>query len=269
MSAGRIQKKFSELKKKKKKALIVFITAGDPSLKRSAELIPAFEKEGADLIEIGVPFSDPLADGPVIQASYQRSLAHGTTLKKILKLVKDVRSKTSLPLILMSSLNPIWHYGLKRFASDARAAGVDGVIIPDLPPDEGQEASSFFRKQNVDLIYLLAPTSSAGRQKDVAGRSRGFVYYVSLTGVTGLRSTLAEGLGRQVNTLKKISRVPVCVGFGISKPEMARQVAAVADGIIVGSAIVKALHDHRHLSAASLAKKIVGPFARALDKKAG
>ena len=266
---SRIEKKFSELRKKKKKALIVFMTAGDPSLQKNEQLIPAFEKEGADMIEIGVPFSDPLADGPVIQASYQRSLERGTTLKKILQLVRRVRGKTSLPLILMSSLNPIYHYGLKRFASDARSAGVDGIIIPDLPPEEGKEAASFFRQQHVDLIYLLAPTSPAARQKEVAGRSRGFVYYVSLTGVTGLRTTLAQGLVQQVRALKKISRIPVCVGFGISNPAMGREAASVADGIIVGSAVVRALHECRNLSAQQAAKKIVAPFARALEKKAG
>ena len=266
---NRIEKKFSELRKKKKKALIVFMTAGDPSFKLNERLIPAFEKEGADLIEIGVPFSDPLADGPVIQASYQRSLARGTTLKKILGLVRKVRGKTNLPLLLMSSLNPLWHYGLKRFAADARAAGVDGVIIPDLPPDEGKEAAFLFQRQRVDLVYLLAPTSPAARQKEVARRSRGFVYYVSLTGVTGLRTTLAQGLGKQVRALKKVSRVPVCVGFGISKPAMGREVAAFADGIIVGSAVVRALHECRHLSAVQAARKIVRPFAKALEKKQG
>ena len=263
-----IRKKFLELKKNKKKALIIFMTAGDPSFKKNEELIGAFEKEGVDMIELGVPFSDPLADGPVIQASYQRSLARGTTLKKILRLVRQVRHKTSLPLILMSSFNPVYHYGLKRFASDARAAGVDGLIIPDLPPEEGSETALLMKKQRIDLIYLLAPTSSAARQKTVARRSRGFVYYVSLTGVTGLRNTLSHGLAQQVRAVKKASPVPVCVGFGISKPDMARKVAAMGDGIIIGSAVVKALHSQRKLSAAAMAKKIIRPFAKALGKKA-
>ena len=263
---NRIQKKFSALRKNRKKALIVFITAGDPSLKKNAELVRAFEREGADLIELGVPFSDPLADGPVIQASSQRSLKRGTNLPKILQLVRQVRRKSQIPLVLMSYLNPLWHYGLRRFAADARKAGVDGVIVPDLPPEEGRDVSSAMRRQKLDLIYLLAPTSPAFRQKKVSHQSRGFVYYVSLTGVTGLRNRLADELGRNVRALKKVSRLPVCVGFGVSTPRQARSVAAFADGVIVGSAVVQAVHQYRSLSADKIAQKAVRPFARALGK---
>ena len=219
-----------------------------------------------DLIELGVPFSDPLADGPVIQAGGQRSLAHGTTVRKILQLVKDVRKHSDIPLVLMTYLNPIWHYGLARFAAAARQAGVDGIIVPDLPTEEGANIASLMKRHGLDLIYLLAPTSSASRQRAVAQRSNGFVYYVSLTGVTGLRNRLAGGLADQVRAVKKVSRLPVCVGFGVSKPAQARQVSRTADGVIIGTAVVRALHENRKLSSAQLAKKIARPFARAMGK---
>lgn len=262
----RIQKKFKDLKKKGQKALIVFMTAGDPSLKKNRELIHAFEKEGVDLIELGVPFSDPLADGPVIQASSRRSLARGTNLKKILQLVKDVRKKTQIPLVLMSYLNPLWQFGLKRFAAEAQRAGVDGVIVPDLPPEEGKEVSATLKKNCLDLIYLIAPTSTEARQKLVARQSSGFIYYVSLTGVTGLKNALSKTLAAQVMAVKKKSALPVCVGFGVSTPQQAKAVSKAADGVIIGSAIVSAIDRHRNLSAYKISEKIIRPFAKALGK---
>ena len=264
---SRIAKKFAELKKNHKKALIIFMTAGDPSLKKNLDLIPAFESEGVDLIELGVPFSDPLADGPVIQASSQRSLARGTNLKKILGLVRDARKRSQVPLVLMTYLNPIWHHGLERFAKEARQAGVDGVIVPDLPPDEGKDVGVVMKKHGLDLIYLLAPTSAPVRQKEVARRSSGFVYYVSLTGVTGARKALSKELTKQVRAVKKVSPVPVCVGFGVSTPEQARSVAKDADGVIIGSAVVRALDANKNLSADKLAQKVIRPFAKALGKR--
>lgn len=263
---SRIQKKFLALKNAKQKALIVFLTAGDPSFKKNEELIHAFEKEGADLIEIGVPFSDPLADGPVIQAASQRSLKKGTTLPQILKLVRQVRKRSELPLILMSYLNPIWHYGLQKFAKEARRSGVDGVIVPDLPPEEGRDVEKAFKKQKLDLIYLLAPTSGASRQRAVARRCRGFIYYVSLTGVTGIRKKLSNELVSNVRAIQRVSGLPVCAGFGISTPEQAKAVCAAADGVIIGSAVVKAIDANRGVNASVIAKKILRPFARALGK---
>ena len=264
----RIEKKFAELRKKRRKALIVFMTAGDPSFKKNEELVHAFEREGVDLIELGVPFSDPLADGPVIQAASQRSLASGTNLKKILQLVRRLRKKSQIPLVLMSYLNPLWHYGLARFAREARQAGVDGVIVPDMPPDEGKETARELKKQGIDLIYLVAPTSSRRRQKSVTKASSGFVYYVSLTGVTGVRRQLSGGLSKQIGDVRKVSHAPVCVGFGVSTPEQARSAASAADGVIIGSAVVRALHENKNLSSPALAKKIIRPFARALEKTA-
>ena len=264
---NRIQKKFNELKKNKQKALILYLMAGDLPFKKNEQLILDFEKEGADLIELGVPFSDPLADGPVIQAAGQRSLANGTNLKKILQLVKNVRKKSGIPLVLMTYLNPVWHYGVARFARDARKAGVDGLIVPDLPTEEGGVIASVMKRYGLDLVYLLAPTSSAARQRSVAKKSKGFVYYVSLTGVTGVRTNLARGLSAQIRAAKRASSLPVCVGFGVSKPAQAREVARTADGVIIGTAVVRALHENRTLSPAKLARKIVRPFALALGKR--
>ena len=265
---NRIDKKFLELKRAKKKALVVFLTAGAPSLSATEALIPAVAREGADLIEIGVPFSDPLADGPVIQASSQRALSRGVTLRKILAMAARVRKHTSVPLLLMSYLNPIWHLGTAAFAKTAKKAGIDGVIIPDLPPDEGREIARVFRAQGLDLVYLVAPTSSAKRQKFVSNASHGFVYFVSMTGVTGARRALSEVVLSQVSALRRKTKRPVCVGFGVSTPAQARQAAKAGDGVIVGSALVKALNANRTLKADAFARRFIRPLARAVGKSA-
>lgn len=263
---NRIDKKFRELKHQKRKALIVYITAGDPSLKKTEELVLAFEKEGVDLIELGVPFSDPLADGPTIQDASNRALKHHTNLKQILDLVKRLRKKTQIPLLFMSYVNPILHMGLSNFAKKAKWAGLDGLIIPDLPPDEGAEFGRVMQKEGLQVVYLLAPTSSQERRKLVARHSKGFVYYVSLTGVTGTRSSLPAEVSKNIKLAKKITKLPICVGFGISTPEEARQIAKISDGVIVGSAIVKALASHSKLNSALFAKKFIQPFSKALLK---
>ncbi len=264
---NRIDKKFSDLRNAKKKALVVFLTAGDPSLARTEALIPELERVGVDLVEIGVPFSDPLADGPVIQASSQRALSRGVNLKKILAMTRRVRRRTSLPLLFMSYLNPIAHYGQERFAKDAKAAGLDGVIIPDLPPDEGRDISRVFRARGLDLVYLLAPTSSARRQRMISKASHGFVYFVSMTGVTGVKKALSGSVLKQVVSLRKKTKRPVCIGFGVSTPEQAKEAARAGDGVIVGSAIVKALNANPSLSARAFVQRYVRPLARALGKK--
>ena len=261
-----ISNKFSELKKRKKKALIVFLTAGDPSLKKNAELVDAFEKDGVDFVELGVPFSDPLADGPVIQASSFRSLRRGTSLKKILTLAQKIRRRSRMPILLMTYLNPIYHYGLARFADRAKASGVAGLVIPDLPPEEGSEISSIFRKRGLDLVYLMAPTSTPERVRAIAQSSRGFIYYVSLTGVTGARFDSSRAVHPNIRLAKSRSRLPVCVGFGISTPRQAQAISRVADGVIVGSAVVRALADHPSLGAAEFSRRFVRPFAKALGK---
>lgn len=264
---NRIDKKFKELKKQKKKTLIIYMTAGDPSLKKNEELILAFEKEGVDLIELGVPFSDPLADGVVIQDASQRALRRKTNLKKILSLVKKVRMKSEIPILLMSYLNPVLQYGIEKFARDAKRGGVDGLIVPDLPPDEGVEVAPILRRHELDLVYLLAPTSDQKRRRLVAHASHGFIYYVSLTGVTGARKALPSEVYKNIRLAKRSASLPVCVGFGISTPEQARAVAAVADGVIIGSAIVRALSHNGGLGAEAFARKFIRPFAKALGKK--
>lgn len=263
---NRIEKKFKALQKEKKKALIVYITAGDPSLSRTEALVHAFEKDGVDLIELGVPFSDPLADGVVIQDASQRALKSGTDLSKILKLVQKIRLKSQLPLLLMTYLNPVLRYGLSRFAVDAKRAGVDGIIVPELPPDEGKEISSVMRAKGIDLVYLLAPTSTSARRKMIGRASRGFVYYVSLTGVTGSKAMFPVSAAANIRLAKKETKLPICVGFGISTPEQAKVMSKIADGVIVGSAIVRSLAVSTKLSAEGFSKKYVRPFARALGK---
>ena len=261
---NRIQEKFNELKRKKEKALIVFMTAGDPSLKKNEQMVAAFEKEGVDLIEFGVPFSDPLADGPVIQASSQRSLHRKTNLSQILKLVERVRRRSEIPVVLMSYLNPLLSFGLEKFSRAAKKAGVDGVIIPDLPADESAEILPAMRRQKLDVIFLLAPTSTPQRQHLIARVSRGFIYYVSLTGVTGIRKQLPDSIDKNIQSMRRHTRLPICAGFGISTPEQVRSVCKSADGVIIGSVIVKALAENAHMDANKFAAKFVRPFAKAL-----
>ena len=237
---SRIEKRLASLKGNK--ALVAFYTAGDPDLSASKDIFVVIEKNGADIIEIGVPFSDPLADGPTIQASSHRSLQNGTTLKKIIQLVVDIRKTSELPIILMTSFNPIFVYGQKEFVADAVNAGVDGVIIPDLPPEEAEGFLEF--AEGLDMIFLLAPTSTPARVQQVGKISKGFVYYISLTGTTGTKESLSAGLEGKVKEIKKTVSLPVLVGFGVSGPEQARQAAQISDGVIIGSAIVKLIGTH-------------------------
>jgi len=240
---SRIKKRFDWLKSKSEKALVAFITAGDPDLATTQELFSVIEEGGADIIELGVPFSDPLADGPVIQAASQRSLKSGTTLKKIIQLVRDIRQSSQLPIVLMTSFNPVFVYGQEAFVKDAVEAGVDGVIIPDLPPEEAGEFDALANTQNLDMIHLLAPTSTPDRVEMIGTQSRGFIYYVSLTGVTGTRDSLAQGVEYKVTRIKQATTLPVLIGFGISGPEQAKAASECSDGVIVGSAIVRMIEE--------------------------
>lgn len=219
------------------KALVAFYTAGDPDMDASKEIFAVIEKNGADIVEIGVPFSDPLADGPTIQASSHRSLNNGTTLKKIIRMVADIRKTSELPVVLMTSFNPIFVYGQKEFVADAVKAGVDGVIIPDLPHEEAEEFLAI--ADGLDMIFLLAPTSTPDRVQQIGEISKGFIYYISLTGTTGTKESLSVGLEEKVSEIKNSVSLPVLVGFGISGPEQAAEAAKVSDGVILGSAIVK------------------------------
>ena len=242
----------------KRKALITFITAGDPDLSGTEKLIYQLEKAGADIIELGVPFSDPLADGPVIQASHLRALKKDTSLADVFRLVAKVRKKTSIPICFMLSYNLILKYGLGKFYRDAERFFVDAVIIPDLPPDELEITNTA-----VEMIYLIAPTSSEKRIRMIAERSSGFIYLISVTGITGKREKLAEDLQALVSRVRKHSKLPLAVGFGISKPSQAAQVAEIADGVIVGSAIVDLIAKNKFKAVS----KFVSSLRKAIDAR--
>lgn len=238
---GRIEAAFERLKAEGRKALITFITAGDPDLSSTKDIILALEEAGADIIELGVPFSDPMADGPTIQASSERAVRKGTHLKDVLRLVKDVRKETEVPIVLFGYYNPVFNYGLERFARDARSAGADGALIVDLPAEEAGELKERLDEESLDMIFLLTPTSNAGRMKLVASKASGFIYFVSVTGVTGARSSVSGDAKGYVAKIRKVTDLPVGVGFGISTPAQAKEVAKYADAVIVGSAIVNVI----------------------------
>ncbi len=227
------------LKGRRKKALVTFITAGDPDLATSEQIVHALIESGVDLIELGFPFSDPMADGPTIQLASERALASGTTLRGVLDMVARVRQHSNVPIVLMGYYNPVFCYGLEAFARDAASAGVDGLLLVDLPPEEAEELHPYLRGAGVDLITLLAPTSDAARSARLASAGEGFLYYVSMTGVTGSKQVDAGAISAAVHDLKEQSPVPVAVGFGVSTPDDAMAVARIADAVVVGSALVK------------------------------
>ena len=240
---SRIEKTFKRLKNEGKKAFIPYIMAGDPSLEKTKDIVHLFEECGADIVELGVPFSDPLADGPTIQRASEKALKNGVTLKNVIALVKELRQKTRVPIVLMTYYNPVFKYGEKNFVEDAKDAGVNGIIIPDLPPDEAEDFIKISRKLKLDTIFLLAPTSDNGRIKKVAKASRGFIYYVSITGITGADLLLDGSMEVLISKIRKHTDKPIAVGFGVSTPEEASTVARISDGVIIGSAIVKRLHE--------------------------
>lgn len=242
---NRIDQRFQELRARNEKALIPFITAGDPDLATTQELAWAFAEAGADILELGVPFSDPLADGTTIQRASQRALEHGSTLKAVIALVERIRDRSRVPVVLMSYVNPILRMGAQEFARRAGSAGVDGVIIPDLPPEEARELPGCCETSGVHTIFLAAPTSTDARLRHIVEASRGYIYYVSLKGVTGARDTLEAGLERSLTRLRRLTDKPIAVGFGISTPAQASTVARLADGVIVGSAIVECIERAR------------------------
>jgi tryptophan synthase alpha chain len=239
----RIGRRFAALAREGRKAFIAFVTAGDPSLDRTVEVARALEDAGVDVLELGVPFSDPLADGPVIQRASERALARGTRLASVLEVVRRIRAQSELPLLLFSYVNPLLRYGLDRLATDAAAAGADGVLVTDLPPDEGGEWIAHARQAGLDTVFLAAPTSPEARLKRIADCSRGFVYAVSRTGVTGEREAISEDAAGLVGRIKALTDTPVGLGFGLSTPEQVRAAADVADGVVVGSAIVRFLEE--------------------------
>lgn len=241
---NRIQDTFKRLKDRNEAAMIPFVTAGDPSADFTEKVVVAMAQNGADIIEIGMPFSDPLADGPVIQAASLQALDAGMNTHNYLNLIQKIRkqlpqSVSGLPLVFMGYYNMVYQYGLKAFAEDAVSAGLDGAIIPDLPMEEADEWIDVARKANLCTIFLVAPTTPLKRLEQIAKKSRGFLYYVSVTGITGARQELPPELTQQLALAHKIADLPVAVGFGISKPEQVAMLSKVADGVIVGSAIVR------------------------------
>jgi tryptophan synthase alpha chain len=242
---SKLDRTFEQLRQRGEKALIAYVMAGDPSLKDTEQLVVELEQAGADIIELGVPFSDPIADGPVIQQAAERALRSGTTLRSILSMVTRLRARTKIPLVLMAYYNNIHAFGPERFCQEAAQAGIDGLILPDMPPDEAGPLKGPAAAAGLPLIFLLAPTSTAARRAFVARQSQGFVYYVSLTGITGAKLRNVADVGKNVEKIRKITHVPVAVGFGVATPEDAANVAAIADGVIVGSAIVKLIAAHR------------------------
>lgn len=237
----RISQKLKSLKALQKKSFVAFVTAGDPHLEATEEIIYALDECGVSMIEIGVPFSDPMADGPVIQKSSERALAAGVTIAKIFELVKKVRKKTEIPIILMGYYNPILQYGLKKFAHDAAQAGVDGLIIVDLPPEESSDLQQHIKKLPIDIIYLLAPTSNKKRIDLVNQHGSGFVYYVSFTGITGGKQLDFKDIQQKVKNIKTQITLPLQIGFGISQPSDIEKLAPLADGVVVGSALIKVI----------------------------
>jgi tryptophan synthase alpha chain len=242
---SRISEKFNILREKKEKALIVYLTAGDPSLTITKELILALEKAGADILEIGVPFSDPTADGPVIQAAAQRALKNGTTLTGILEMIGEVRKESQIPIVLFGYFNPIFAYGVEKFARVAAKKGVDGVLVVDLPPEEAPELREYTDAAGIDFIFLIAPTTGAKRARQIADGAAGFLYYISITGVTGTAAPKIADIKTAVDKLRAITKLPIAVGFGITKPEQAKEIGKTADGVVIGSAIVRLIDENR------------------------
>jgi len=266
---SRIQTRFEALRSRGEKALIAFVTAGDPSLEISREIVLAIAAAGADLIELGVPFSDPVAEGPVIQRASERAIAKGASLARILELVGSLRAEVEVPLLLMGYANPFLHMGVERFVSAAADAGVDGLIIPDLPPEEGREFFAAAAAKGIDGVLLAAPTTRPERLKKLIEQTRGFLYYVSLTGVTGTRDALASGLEERVQAIRALSSTPVCVGFGISTAEQVATVGAYADGVVVGSALVRAIEQAGPERAARAAGELVVQLKKPLRGRCG
>jgi tryptophan synthase alpha chain len=261
IAAGRIAEKFAELRARDEVALIPFIVAGDPDLGRTARLVLELEARGADLIELGVPFSDPMADGPANQRAAARGLAAGATIPAILAMVAELRKRTQIPLVLFGYYNPIHHYGNARLCADAARAGIDGLLVVDLPPEEAGELAVSARANRLDIIYLLAPTTPLERSRVIARSATGFLYYVAVTGVTGARAGLAADLASNVRNLRTITKLPIGVGFGISTPAQAREVAGFADAVVVGSAISQLIEANQ--TSANLVQ-VVGEFAESL-----
>lgn len=265
---NRIDEVFKRLRKKKEKALILFSTAGDPSLRITRQLLRFADTIGVDCVELGVPFSDPLADGPVIQASSHRALLKGIHLTSILKLVREERRRgLKIPLVLMSSYNPIYQFGLKKVLATAKLSGIDGIILPDLPAHEAEAFIQMSRAFNVHLVLMMTPTTTNQRKKIIQHKSRGFIYYISLKGVTGAHLKHAYPFRRDVQRVRSQVRTPVCVGFGIASPQQARQISRFSDGVIIGSTLVRHLNKHSRSKLSNQTKGWIRTLLKAVKKK--
>ena len=266
---SRIKQCFENLEKSGKKALIPYITAGDPNPESTVTLMNALVESGADVIEIGMPFSDPMADGPVIQLACERSLAAGTSVKKVLKIISEFRlGNTTTPVVLMGYLNPIEFFGYQAFSDAAKEAGVDGILLVDLTPEEATDVVECFRKNEIDLIYLLSPTTTPERAKKICDLASGYVYYVSVKGVTGSAELDVESVKKHVDSLREITSLPIGVGFGIRDAKTAAAVSKCADGVIVGSVLVNAIaenKDHQKEYVADALRTILLPMRNEMD----
>lgn len=237
----RLSQRFSDLAARNEPALITYLTAGDPTPEATADLVAALERGGADVIELGVPFSDPIADGPVIMRASERALAAGTSVERVLEIAAEIRRRSEIPIVLFTYLNPVMRYGFAQLARRAREVGIDGFLLTDLSVEEAESFVQAVRAEGLDTVFLVAPTSTDRRLELVAKYCSGFVYVVSRTGVTGEQETVSAGVQPLVERLRKFTSLPLGVGFGIAKPEQARQVGAVAEGVVVGSAFVRAI----------------------------
>jgi len=263
---GRIAAAFAEARGRKRCALIPYLTAGDPDLATTRRLVGALRRGGADLVEIGVPFSDPIADGPVNQRAAERALGNGVTLRACLELAAGLRREGGPPVVLFGYYNPIHRMGIGPFAQAAARSGVDGVLVTDLPPEEAGELHGALSPAGVDLIGLLSPTSAPDRVEKVCALSGGFIYFISRTGVTGMRDDLPAGLEEQVRAVRRASNLPIAVGFGIGRPDQVRSIASFADGVVVGSALVRLVEENA--GAADLEDRVEA-FCRSLAAPLG
>ena len=263
---SRIKNKFDELRSQNKKALVVYLTAGDPNLEDSVAAALAAIEAGADILEVGVPFSDPLADGPVIQRAMNRALEAGGGFDGALEVVRRVRAKSDVPIILFGYVNPLMWHGLKDSCARVADAGGDGFLVVDLPPEEADELKGLARERNLDWITLVAPTSGAERTEMLAQSASGFVYVISMTGVTGAKLSQTDTVQKIVSMVKSATDVPACVGFGVRDRASARAVAEVADGVVVGSAIVKLLEENQGIEGTKAVTKLVGELRAGIDE---
>jgi tryptophan synthase alpha chain len=241
---SRIEERFTDLRRNGRTGLVTYVTAGDPDLSRSAEIIQRLDRAGADVLEVGIPFSDPLADGPVIQRATERALAAGANIRNVLGMLKTIRPGISAPIVIFSYANPILRMGLEAFVTEARAAGVDGVLTLDMPPEEGETFRMAFRGAGIDTIFLLSPTTTVERIRRASELGSGFLYGISRLGVTGVRDTMDDSARELAMRVKPETRLPLALGFGISRPEHVRAIGQWADAAVVGSALVKVIAEH-------------------------